>query len=1051
MSRERKIIYIGILLMVGGSLASTSAALQADPAGRRHPLFFGERGKPAEAGGSSSGLTFVRVLSGNTPMFAPAGPSAAPEGIVIIAHDLTYVSEPDRVAGRGSPSPGTVRRNDTAAVKPGAAGPGQSTRGQPDAPRASAGVTAAVTAHNFVKTSKSGAGMSTVHESAALADTEELAAGKAVPAAAGRGISQGTAVSVSSFRRLPSGATARDLGYARGRIIVRFKSEGLHAVEECAATVIDEGVPFKNYLASRSDSLDRLVRVSRVRKARPLFVPREGLRTSEARILQGMRRARTEERFLERSSRARRRRGSRAPREEPPDLTNFYVIEIDGDIDPAEVSRLWKADSHVEAAYPDYLMKTSVFPATPPDDTYYADLQWALENTGQDMSGFPDGKAGAPGADMRAAEAWPESLGDGIIVAVNDSGVDYNHVDLAGQFWENPGETLNGIDDDGNGLIDDVMGWDFGDGDNDPMDFEGHGTHGAGIIAAVANNSEGISGVAPGARIMMVKGFSDDGTGFSSDLAAGMVYAAENGADVINNSWGCQDPCPSDPVMEDAVRTAHGLGAVVVFAAGNNDDDVENWSPNQMDEPIVVAGSDNTDERYTESNFGSTVDVTAPAVLIASTDVACGADDYCMRTGTSMAAPHVSGAAALILSWHAGENLTNAQVEALIKRTADDVGIVNQGTGRLNAAQALDLTNVRPVVSAGADREAGHGVLLSFNVSASSPDDQELALTAGVSGGAALATIGAAFIDNGNRTGTFSWTPSLDQVGLDPVIIFTATDPDGFTGTGEMAITVSRTEACADGFVDDGEQCDDGNITPGDGCNETCQVESCGDGVLDPGEECDDGNNTGGDGCSAGCRPEVCGNGVEDPGEECDDGGIVSGDGCSDICVEEFCGDGVLHAGLGEECDDGNNAGGDGCSAGCRPEVCGNGVEDPGEGCDDSGIVSGDGCSDICVEEFCGDGVLHAGLGEECDDGNNAGGDGCGAGCVIEFCGDGILQVGLGEQCDDGNNVDADGCSSGCEITSTCGNMVCEAGESCSTCRQDCGSCRGGSRMRRGF
>src|SRR6185295_1726569 len=129
------------------------------------------------------------------------------------------------------------------------------------------------------------------------------------------------------------------------------------------------------------------------------------------------------------------------------------------------------------------------------------------------------------------------------------------------------------------GFIDDVHGWNFAAGNADPTDDFGHGTHVAGTIAAVGNNGQGVIGVAPRAHILPAKGLDEDGSGTTEALASGIIYAAQNGADVINNSWACSFRCPSNPIAEDAVVLAHNLGAVVVFAAGNLADDVLNDSP----------------------------------------------------------------------------------------------------------------------------------------------------------------------------------------------------------------------------------------------------------------------------------------------------------------------------------------------------------------------------------------------------------------------------------------------------------------------------------------
>ncbi|MEM9194711.1 MAG: DUF4215 domain-containing protein [Myxococcota bacterium] len=250
------------------------------------------------------------------------------------------------------------------------------------------------------------------------------------------------------------------------------------------------------------------------------------------------------------------------------------------------------------------------------------------------------------------------------------------------------------------------------------------------------------------------------------------------------------------------------------------------------------------------------------------------------------------------------------------------------------------------------------------------------------------------------------------------------------------------TSVCGDGTRDFGEECDDGNLVPGDGCNTICRVEpadTCGDGVLQAGEECDDGNSFAGDGCDPFCRSEVgvCGNGVLEGAEECDDGNVEPVDGCdADCLIESNCGNGISEP--GEECDDGNFTSMDGCDPFCRiepPMTCGNGILEMGEECDDGNRQPFDGCDEFCVVEppgRCGDGRLN--VGEECDDGNFVPGDGCDPFCRFEppqFCGNGILEP--PEECDDGNFMDGDGCDFRCrfEAPPTCGNGLLDVGEEC--------------------
>jgi hypothetical protein len=293
---------------------------------------------------------------------------------------------------------------------------------------------------------------------------------------------------------------------------------------------------------------------------------------------------------------------------------------------------------------------------------------------------------------LNVQSAWTLSKGANVVVAVDDTGVDYRHEDLVGNIWSNPNELMNGIDDDGNGYVDDVKGWDFHNNDNDPLDDNSHGTHVAGTIAAVGNNGFGVIGVAPMARIMPVKGLDAAGSGYTSNLAKGIVYAAMNGADVVSNSWGCSAACPSSPFVEDAVRTAYNLNVVVVFAAGNSTADAISYSPNNMREVISVAASDASDAIAYFSNYGSVIDVAAPGSNITSTVLN---NQYGSKSGTSMATPHVSGLAALILSLH--PEFTVEDVRQAIQAGTDDIANpdfdIKAGYGRINAYKSL-LINV---------------------------------------------------------------------------------------------------------------------------------------------------------------------------------------------------------------------------------------------------------------------------------------------------------------------------------------------------------------------
>ena len=247
-----------------------------------------------------------------------------------------------------------------------------------------------------------------------------------------------------------------------------------------------------------------------------------------------------------------------------------------------------------------------------------------------------------------------------VLVAVVDSGLDFQHPEMAGQTWQNLAEVegIAGVDDDGNGYIDDVGGWDFTDApglpgegdflerDADPEDESGHGTHVAGIIAAAAGNGEGIAGIAPMARIMVLRaGFNVAGGGYleDDDLAAAIVYAVDNGAQIINMSWG--DPLFS-PLLRDVLEYARGRGCVLVAAAGNEGSDLV-FFPGSLDETIAVAASGGAGRGLAFSNRGPSIDLAAPGSGILS--LAPGGK-YTERSGTSMAAAHVSGLAALVLA-----------------------------------------------------------------------------------------------------------------------------------------------------------------------------------------------------------------------------------------------------------------------------------------------------------------------------------------------------------------------------------------------------------------
>jgi len=285
-------------------------------------------------------------------------------------------------------------------------------------------------------------------------------------------------------------------------------------------------------------------------------------------------------------------------------------VKLPKDMTVEEAIEVYKNDPAVEYAEPNYYR----YVTATPDDTDFQEL-WGLHNTGQDVNGT----SGTDDADIDAPEAWDITTGSSdVVVAVIDSGVDYNHPDLTDNIWTNPGEIAgNSSDDDGNTYVDDIRGWDFVDNDNAPMDSHYHGTHVAGTIAAAGNNSIGVTGVCWTAKIMPLRFGNAFGVGTDADAITAIEYANANGAHVINNSWG-------GPGFSQALKDAiDASSAVVVCAAGNagtdNDSTPDYPASYTSSNIIAVAATDQHDNRTSFSNYGATsVDVAGPGTNIYS-------------------------------------------------------------------------------------------------------------------------------------------------------------------------------------------------------------------------------------------------------------------------------------------------------------------------------------------------------------------------------------------------------------------------------------------------
>ena len=316
--------------------------------------------------------------------------------------------------------------------------------------------------------------------------------------------------------------------------------------------------------------------------------------------------------------------------------------------------------------------------------------------------------------DVHADDAWGITRGAGATVAVIDTGVDFNHPDLASNIWSNTTELngLAGVDDDGNGYIDDIHGWDFHNGDNNPWDDNGHGSHVSGIIGAAADNFIGIAGIAPESKIIPVKILNASGSGYVSNLISGIRYAANLGAQVINMSLGLMKFYLSYSLrvsLENAVKYAIGKGSVVVAAAGNDNSNVSNFYPAAIRDVIAVGAVEPvTHNRAWFSNYGSSfpgssngltaLDFVAPGVDVLSlraggTSFGSNSTDsnYSRASGTSMASPVVAGTVALLKAQY--PTFTLNDIYNRLKNSATDLGTRGfdryYGYGLVNAYKAL--------------------------------------------------------------------------------------------------------------------------------------------------------------------------------------------------------------------------------------------------------------------------------------------------------------------------------------------------------------------------
>ena len=411
-------------------------------------------------------------------------------------------------------------------------------------------------------------------------------------------------------------------------------------------------------------------------------------------------------------------------------------IRVQGNVQLSAFDNFMES-SAVEYSQPNYKIKIL-------ENPHFNKLKQKYQNSnsnlfpqvGLDNPALPDVPAIGSGADplfskqwgmkdIGVEAAWNFDRGNNkIIVAVIDTGVDYTHEDLLPNIWRNTKEIPNNnIDDDKNGYIDDIIGWDFISGDNKPYDLAatsigellnggnpGHGTHCAGNVAAAGSNGKGISGVAPKAQIMVLRFIGNEG-GTTADAIKAIHYAVDNGAKILSNSWGSEGEDPNEGTenlaLRESVNYAESKNVLFIAAAGNghqgvgynNDTDAKPAYPASYENEniISVAALDSTNNLGSFSNWGiKSVDIGAPGVKIFSTTVGGKYSDTVIELlnatwdGTSMACPHVAGAAALYWSAHPNKNWKEVKAALLssVKRIPALEGKVSSG-GKLNVENLM--------------------------------------------------------------------------------------------------------------------------------------------------------------------------------------------------------------------------------------------------------------------------------------------------------------------------------------------------------------------------
>ena len=364
------------------------------------------------------------------------------------------------------------------------------------------------------------------------------------------------------------------------------------------------------------------------------------------------------------------------------------LLHLTCDRDSADASavleRLGVSMGVIEFAEPDLLYRLG---ATPNDTSY--GVLWGLNNTGQTVNR----DRGTANADIDCNLAWDVTTGSAsMVVGMCDSGIRGTHEDIVGNLWTNPGEIAgNGVDDDGNGYRDDTWGWDFWNNDNNPTDDNGHGTHTAGTVGARGNNARGITGVCWNVQMVGLKIGSSSGSVSVSAGISALNYCVAKGIKLSNHSWGGGT---FSSAMDAAITNARNAGHLLVCSAGNsglnNDTSPSYPASYSQDNILSVAATDNDNRLASFSNYGATrVDLGAPGVNVYST-YGKSNTSYSYLSGTSMAAPHVTGVAALV--WGANPSWSYTQVRSKILSSVKPVSALSGKTvtgGVLNANNAV--------------------------------------------------------------------------------------------------------------------------------------------------------------------------------------------------------------------------------------------------------------------------------------------------------------------------------------------------------------------------